>query len=210
MAHQKLLFSSLFVVFLALGSLRSTVEASDPELTSDFFVPEGKVAADLDADFFTNTTLENVQPDLDSAFATVTPVNQNVFPALTGLGISSALIQFPPGTVNAPHTHPRGTELLYVIEGTLNVGLVDTTQKLFTQTLLPGDLFVFPKGLVHFQINWDQWTTVKAVVGFSSSNPGLISLPSTLFGKSMISTEVLKKSFNVSADVINKLKAAQV
>ncbi|BBN12853.1 protein MpCupin87 [Marchantia polymorpha subsp. ruderalis] len=210
MALHKMLLCALFAVFLAFGSLSSTVQASDPELTSDFFVPEGKVAADLDGAFFTNTTLENVQPNLNSAFATVTPVNQNAFPALTGLGISSALIQFPPGTVNPPHTHPRGTELLYVIEGTLSVGLVDTTQKLFTQTLLPGDLFVFPKGLVHFQINLDQWTSVKAVVGFSSSNPGLISLPSTLFGKSMISSEVLQKSFSVTADVINKLKAAQV
>ena len=37
-----------------------------------------------------------------------------------------------------------------MVGGTLQVGFVDTTNKLFTQTLPTGDIFVFPKGLVHF------------------------------------------------------------
>ncbi|KAJ6927664.1 germin-like protein 9-3 [Populus alba x Populus x berolinensis] len=37
----------------------------------------------------------------------------------------------------------------------LQVGFVDTTNKLFTQTLQAGDMFIVPKGLVHFQYNAD-------------------------------------------------------
>ncbi|KAG6539982.1 hypothetical protein Mapa_018683 [Marchantia paleacea] len=115
------------------------------------------------------------------------------------------MLQYPPQTLNALHIHPRGSELLYIVQGVLDVGLVDSTNKLFTQTLHEGDLFAFPKGLVHFQINWDRNQTVKAVAGFSSSNPGLIRLPTNLF-KSGISDAVLQKSFGVSADAIKSLK----
>ena len=44
---------------------------------------------------------------------------------------------------------------LFLLDGALEVGFVDTTNKLFTQTLQAGDMFVFPKGLVHYQINCD-------------------------------------------------------
>jgi len=202
--------AALLVICCAFGSWQ--VHASDPELTTDFAVPKGKKLSDIDGYFFTSTALRNVSTNSED-FATVTGVNlasNPPFPALEGLGVSAALLQYPPGAVNPPHTHPRGTELLYIIEGTLDVGLVDTTPKLFTQTLCAGDLFVFPKGLVHFQINNDKRQTVRAFAGFSSSNPGLVRLPNTLFTESNISDDVLAKSFGVSTSVIDKLQAATV
>ncbi|KAL3680119.1 hypothetical protein R1sor_023075 [Riccia sorocarpa] len=113
-------------------------------------------------------------------------------------------------SVNVPHTHPRGTETLFIIEGTLEVGLIDTTQPvpvLFTQTLKKDDIFVFPRGLVHFQINKSK-RTVRAYASFSSTNPGLVSLPRTLFGVN-IDIEVLTKSFEVSPYIIKTLSAQQ-
>ncbi|CAM6081589.1 unnamed protein product [Calypogeia fissa] len=185
----------------------ATAQASDPELTTDFAVPVGINATTLDGSFFTNMGLRNVSAKVGN-FATVTPINQGNFPALVGLGTSSALLQFPMGATNPPHTHPRGTELLYVIDGALLVGLVDTTDKLFTQTLLAGDLFVFPKGLVHFQINYGS-VPVTAYAGFSSSNPGLVRLPNALF-KSGIPDTVLATGFGVSTMVIDDLINATV
>ncbi|CAM6128050.1 unnamed protein product [Calypogeia fissa] len=190
----------LFVCFV-------TVQASDPELTTDFAVPDGLTASTLDGNFFTSMGLRNVSTKPGN-FATVTPINQGNFPALVGLGTSSALLLFPMGTTNPPHTHPRGTELLYVIEGSLFVGVVDTTNKLFSQTLYAGDLFVFPKGLVHFQINYGG-ATVKAIASFSSSNPGLVRLPNALF-KSGIPDNVLATGFGVSTMAIMDLKNATV
>jgi quercetin dioxygenase-like cupin family protein len=197
---------AVLLACVALGSWQ--VRASDPELTSDFKVPDGVNATTLDGSFFTSTTLRNVQANRNTNFATVLPLNVGKFPALDGLGVSSALILFPAGTINVPHTHPRGTELLLVLSGTLDVGLIDTTNKLFTMTLYAGDSFVFPKGLVHFQINNGK-SDVTAVAAFSSSNPGLVRLPNTLF-KSNIDNNVLAKAFGVSVDVITQLKSATV
>jgi quercetin dioxygenase-like cupin family protein len=190
----------------ALGSWQ--VRASDPELTSDFAVPDGVNASTLDGNFFTNTLFRGLQ-NVSGTFATVTPLNLGKFPALEGLGVSSAVLQFPAGSINVPHTHPRGTELLLVVQGPLDVGLIDTTNKLFTQTLETGDSFVFPKGLVHFQINNGNSELVTAIAAFSSSNPGLVRLPNTLF-KSNIDNNVLAMGFGVSVDVINQLKNATV
>ena len=72
------------------------------------------------------------------------------FPALNGQSVSIAVLQYPAGSVNPPHTHPHSAELLFLLDGALEVGFVDTTNKLFTQTLQAGDMFVFPKGLVHY------------------------------------------------------------
>ncbi|KAG6550221.1 hypothetical protein Mapa_008181 [Marchantia paleacea] len=195
-------YAVLLVIGISLHNAR--VHAADPDIVTDFIVPAGVNASSLDGSFFTSTVLRHV-PLLNGTAATVTPVNSKVFPALDGLGVSFAMLQYPPQTLNALHTHPRGSELLYIVQGVLDVGLIDSTNKLFSQTLHEGDLFVFPKGLVHFQINWDMHRTVKAVAGFSSSNPGLIRLPANLF-QSGISDEVLEKSFGVSADTVKNLK----
>ncbi|KAG6551863.1 hypothetical protein Mapa_006477 [Marchantia paleacea] len=204
--------SLVLLVLIAAFLTFQNVQASDPELTKDFQVPAGMNAADVDGKFFTNTILGNVTPNAASPFATVTTVNavapsQAPFLVVDGLGVSMALLQYPPGTVNPPHTHPRGTELLYIIEGTLEVGLVDSTNKLFTNILYKGDIFAFPKGLVHFQINNDKYKTVRALAAFSSSNAGLVRLPNTLFNTSApISDKVLQISFGVSGDVVKALR----
>ena len=84
----------------------------------------------------------------------VTQVFVMQLPGLNTLGISMARIDFAPnGGLNPPHTHPRATELLVVIEGTLYVGFITTNNTLISTTLEKGDVFVFPKGLVHFQKN---------------------------------------------------------
>ncbi|KAG5087991.1 Germin-like protein subfamily 1 member 17 [Glycine soja] len=72
--------------------------------------------------------------------------------------------------LNAPHTHPRGTEILIVLEGTLYVGFVTSNQDgnhLFNKVLNKGDVFVFPIGLIDFCINVG-YGNVAAIVGLSS------------------------------------------
>ncbi|XP_059068405.1 germin-like protein 9-3 [Cryptomeria japonica] len=108
-----------------------------------------------------------------------------VFPALNGLGMSMAVLQFPVGKLNPPHTHPRTSELLFLVDGALLVGVMDTTGKLFTQTLISRDLFVFPKGLLHYQLNTDAAFEALAVSTFGRANAGTVSVPSTLFTTGM-------------------------
>jgi len=102
--------------------------------------------------------------------------------------------------------HPRGTEVLTVVQGELHVGLVDSGNKLYTKVLRQADVFVFPKGLVHYQINLGN-ETVIAYAAFSSSNPGTIALPGNIFA-SGIEDVVLQAAFKVDEPVIDQLQAA--
>ncbi|KAJ6739424.1 GERMIN-LIKE PROTEIN [Salix koriyanagi] len=116
------------------------------------------------------------------------------------------VLQFPAGTTNPPHTHPRSAELLFLVDGSLRVGFVDTTNKLFTQTLQAGDMFVFPKGLVHFQYNADARNQALAISAFESAGAGTVSLPTTLFTTS-IDDYILAKPFKIDVATIQALKA---
>eukprot|EP00249_Psilotum_nudum_P015280 c25241_g1_i1 orf=458-1081(+) len=179
--------------------------ASDPELLSDFAVPAGMNASLINGDFFTFTGFRGgVNPPAGKFKPILAFVN--AFPALQGLGVSMALLEFQPNSINPPHTHPRGTELLYVIDGALNVGFVDTTNKLYTQKLQKGDVFVFPEGLIHFQQNYNSYEKAQALAAFSSASPGLVSTPVTLFG-SGISSDVLEKAFQLDSSTLENLES---
>ncbi|XP_048140646.1 germin-like protein subfamily 1 member 7 [Rhodamnia argentea] len=140
----------------------------------------------------------------------VTPATVMEFPGLNTLGISMARLDFAPGGLNPPHTHPRGTEVLVVIEGTLLVGFVTSNQlnnTFFSKVLYPGDVFVFPIGLIHFQLNTGK-TPALAFSGLSSQNPGVITIANSIFGaKPPISADVLTKAFQVDKKVVDYLQA---
>ncbi|KAF5931147.1 hypothetical protein HYC85_032020 [Camellia sinensis] len=106
------------------------------------------------------------------------------------------------------HSTPtlRSAELLFVMEGSVEVGFVDIANKLYTQTLQLGDMFVFPKGLVHYQYNADSSKQATAISAFGSANAGTVSAPVTLFATG-IDDVVLAKSFKTDVGTIQKIKA---
>jgi quercetin dioxygenase-like cupin family protein len=116
--------------------------------------------------------------------ATVNLASVDTFPGLNTLGLSIARIDFPAnGGLNPPHVHPRATEVLFLVQGTLTVGFVSTTNNtLFQSTLSAGDLFVFPRGLPHFQINLDKHKPALAIGALNSQNAGTSQLALALFG----------------------------
>lgn len=136
----------------------------------------------------------------------VTPVAVSRIPGLNTLGISMVRLDFAPGGVNPPHTHPRATEILTVLNGTLEVGFVTSNPGniLFTKTLNEGDVFVFPEGLVHFQRNIDGKANAVAIAGLSSQSPGVITMANAVFGSNpMIPDDLLAKSFQVDTKTID-------
>ncbi|XP_042515522.1 putative germin-like protein 2-1 [Macadamia integrifolia] len=139
----------------------------------------------------------------------VTPVTVNELPGLNTLGISMARIDFAPYGLNPPHTHPRGTEILVVLEGTLSVGFVTSNpdNRLITKVLNKGDVFVFPIGLIHFQYNTGK-TNAVAIGALSSQNPGVITIANAVFGSNpSISDYVLAKAFQLDKKVVDDLQA---
>ncbi|MBA0699714.1 hypothetical protein Goari_001323 [Gossypium aridum] len=138
----------------------------------------------------------------------VTTVNVDQIPGLNTLGISLARVDYAPYGLNPPHTHPRGTEILVVIKGTLYVGFVTSNpdNRLFTKILNPGDVFVFPIGLIHFQFNIGK-TEAVAFAGLSSQNAGVITIANAVFGSNPpINPDVLTKAFQLDKNVVQYLQ----
>eukprot|EP00262_Sarcandra_glabra_P001915 TRINITY_DN12094_c0_g1_i2.p1 TRINITY_DN12094_c0_g1~~TRINITY_DN12094_c0_g1_i2.p1 ORF type:complete len:236 (-),score=37.86 TRINITY_DN12094_c0_g1_i2:155-820(-) len=208
------------LVLLVLASSSSLSYGSDPSPLQDFCV------AVKDPDVFVNGFIckdpKDVKADdfflwgLDIPGDTSNRVGSNVTQAnvvqiagLNTLGVSMARIDFAPYGLNPPHTHPRATEMLLVLEGTLYVGFVtsNTDNKLFTKTLQKGDVFVFPEGLIHFQLNAGQDNAI-AITAFGSQFPGVITIANAVFGSDPpISADVLAKAFQLDKKVVDDLQA---
>ncbi|KAK1386156.1 hypothetical protein POM88_023891 [Heracleum sosnowskyi] len=196
-------FKGFFLLVASFSIIKMTM-AGDPDILSDFVVPSNLTS--VDGNFFTFTGMRVlVGGETPPAFK-VLKASLAEFPALNGQSVSYAALQFPAGSTNPPHTHPRASELLFVLDGTLEVGLIDTTNKLYNQTLQTGDLFVFPKGLVHFQFNADAQKPVLAISAFGSSSAGTVSIPSTVFATG-IDDNILAISFKTDVATIQKIKA---
>ncbi|PIA30205.1 hypothetical protein AQUCO_05700130v1 [Aquilegia coerulea] len=205
--------------FLALASF---VLASDPSPLQDFCVAidepkdavfvNGKFCKDpmlAKADDFFLKGLNKPGNTSNQLGSMVTPANVVQIPGLNTLGISLVRIDYAPYGLNPPHTHPRATEALIVLEGSLYVGFVTSNpeNRLFTKVLYEGDAFVFPEGLVHFQFNVGK-TPAVAFAGLSSQNPGVITIAKAVFGSNPpISDDVLAKAFQVDKKVVDRLQA---
>ncbi|XP_026442811.1 putative germin-like protein 2-1 [Papaver somniferum] len=134
----------------------------------------------------------------------VTPVNVAQIPGLNTLGISLVRIDYAPWGMNPPHTHPRATEILTVLEGTLEVGFVTSNPDniLIKKVLQKGDVFVFPIGLIHYQRNIG-YVNAVAIAALSSQNPGAITIANAVFGSNpAISSEVLTKAFQLDKSTV--------
>ncbi|KAK3437591.1 hypothetical protein EUGRSUZ_C02258 [Eucalyptus grandis] len=162
------------------------------------------------ADDFLFMGLRNPGNTANPLGSKVTPAFVNQFPGVNTLGVSMARIDFAPGGLNPPHLHPRGSEVQFVAEGMLLAGFVTSNQlnnTFFTKVLYKGDVFAFPIGLIHFQLNIGN-TYALAFSSFSSQNPGIITVANAVFGaKPPISVDVLTKAFQLDKKVVDYLQA---
>ncbi|GLT88579.1 hypothetical protein SLE2022_065980 [Rubroshorea leprosula] len=214
----------VLVAFALLAFASPSVSAYDPSPLQDFCVAindtkngvfvNGKFCKDREVvvanDFFFSG-LDEPGNTSNAVGSVVTPVSVEQLLGLNTLGVSLARIDFAPyGGLNPPHTHPRGTEILVVQEGTLYVGFVSSNQdgnRLFTKVLNKGDVFVFPIGMIHFQLNIGK-TPAVALSGFSTQNPGTITIANALFGSNpAINPDVLTKAFMLEPNVVKYLQS---
>ncbi|KAL9375245.1 hypothetical protein Peur_032124 [Populus x canadensis] len=165
--------------------------------------PEAKVTSD---DFFFDGLSK--EGNTTNIFGwSVTAANVLAFPGLNSLGISMNRVDFAPGGLNPPHSHPRATETGVVIEGKLLVGFVTTSNVFHSKVLTVGQMFVVPRGLVHFQLNVGEGKALL-FTAFNSHLPGSAVVPTTLFAsRPSIPDDVLTKAFQVGNDVIDNIKS---
>ena len=140
----------------------------------------------------------------------VTTAFVDTLPGLNTLGLSMVRIDFGVGGINPPHFHPRASEILLVLKGTLYAGFVTSNQlnsTYYTKVLRPGDAFVFPLGQIHFQLNIGK-TEAVAIAALSSQYPGVTTIGDALFyAKPPILPEVLAKGFQVDEKLIENLQS---
>ncbi|KAF5808151.1 hypothetical protein HanRHA438_Chr04g0153711 [Helianthus annuus] len=211
---------SRFLIFGLLLTTCSIAFASDPSPLQDFCVADpnspvfvnGVVCKDaklVKADDFLFRGLHLMGNTHNDVGSNVTSVTVAQLPGLNTLGISMVRIDFAPWGINPPHTHPRATEVLTVIEGRLLVGFVTSNpeNRLITQVLEKGDVFVFPQGLIHFQKNIGNGYAL-AIAGLSSQNPGVITIANAVFGSNPdIDVDVLAKAFQVDIKVVQQIQS---
>ncbi|KAL1214711.1 Germin-like protein subfamily 1 member 11 [Cardamine amara subsp. amara] len=132
----------------------------------------------------------------------VTAVNVNNLLGFNTLGISFVCIDYMHLT---DRTHLTLIHLplrfLVVAEGTLLVGFVTSNpeNRLFTNTLNEGDVFVFPEGLIHFQVNIGHSHAV-AFAGLNSPNPSVITIANTVFGSTPAKdASILARAFQLDS-----------
>ncbi|KAH6837421.1 RmlC-like cupins superfamily protein [Perilla frutescens var. hirtella] len=209
-------FSILILTLVLL--LPSPSLSSDPDPLQDFCIADlqgsfsvngfpCKLASNVTSDDFFFDGLAREGNTNNSFGSNVMQGNVRAFPGLNTLGISMNRVDIAPGGITHPHTHPRSTESGIVIQGQLLVGMITTSGVFYTKNLTAGQMFVIPRGLVHFQMNIGN---EKALVysAFNSHMPGSVIVSLNLFGsRPSLPNDVLTKAFLVNDSIIDQIKS---
>ncbi|XP_077221711.1 germin-like protein 5-1 [Tasmannia lanceolata] len=196
----------------------SVTNAGDPDMLQDLCVADPFAGVKMngfackdstkvdETDFFfsglakpgaTNTTFGSI----------VTTGNVEKIPGLNTLGVSMSRVDYAPGGLNPPHTHPRATEIAFVLEGQLDVGFITTGNVLISKTVSKGEIFVFPRGLVHFQKNNGD-VPAAVIAAFNSQLPGTQSIGAALFAATPpVPDNVLSMAFQVGTKEVEEIKS---
>ncbi|KAI5060046.1 hypothetical protein GOP47_0024466, partial [Adiantum capillus-veneris] len=126
------------------------------------------------------------------------------FPALAGQGMTVVRFRLVPCGCQLAHYHPRATEILSLISGgPLQVGFVDTKGNAHVSILYPGDVTLFPRGLLHFELNVGS-EEADYVSALNSQNPGTLTAAAALF---KIPTRALASSLNLPATLLQRINS---
>ncbi|XP_077225245.1 germin-like protein subfamily 2 member 2 [Tasmannia lanceolata] len=218
MASLSLASSPLFLILSLSVLLLHSCHAADPDPLQDFCVglpnatnvylngfPCKKSSGVISNDFYYSGLQQAGTPNIFGVSFSIGVAQ--TFPGLNTLGVSINRITYLRGGTNTPHVHPRATELLYVVRGRVNAAFVTTNNVLYSKDLKAGDLFVFPRGLVHYNYNIGK-AGAETLAFFNSQFAGTSVISLNLFASMpSIPDEVLEKSFLVNEQTVEAIKA---
>ncbi|KAI9101431.1 hypothetical protein K1719_023913 [Acacia pycnantha] len=126
-------------------------------------------------------------------------------PGLNGLGFSLGRADFEKGAVVPIHAHPDASEISLVLDGKVTFGFIASDNTVYQKSLVKGDVFVVPQGLMHYAFNEGD-TPAPVIVGFSSSKPSVQLMDLALF-RSNLASQVITSSTLIGAEEVKRLKA---
>ncbi|TYI94354.1 hypothetical protein E1A91_D02G197500v1 [Gossypium mustelinum] len=209
------LFLQLFLGLILLPGLAKP----DPDPLQDYCIADTKSPLYLNGAPCLNPTLALSSHFTTSALAKPGDTKANQFgfsvtlttlanlPGINTMGLTMARVDIAANGLVPPHSHPRASEVTICLQGVILVGFVDTSNRLFTQKLEPGDSFVFPRGLIHFLYNMEPKKPALAISGLSSQNPGAqIASRAAFVSNPPIPEVVLEKAFQISPQDVAKIR----
>lgn len=211
-------FHYLPLLFLFTLSLLLGHSSPDPDPLQDYCVADNKNSffingvpcinpKEVSPSHFVTSALSKPGNSSNKFGFAVTPTNTNNLPGLNTLGLILVRVDIEGNGLVPPHSHPRASEVTTCLKGQLLVGFVDTTNRVFTQNLKPGESFVFPKGLIHFLYNRDSREPVLALSGLNSQNPGAqLASVATFASKPPILDVILAKAFQISPQEVEIIR----
>ncbi|KAG6555259.1 hypothetical protein Mapa_003301 [Marchantia paleacea] len=216
----------LAAMILTAGMLSAVhvVFAADPDPLQDFCIADiaaGPVSNGFPCklpalasteDFAFSGLAEAADPSRVATNGTATLAFVREWPALNTQGLSLIRLDINPGGIISPHTHNLATEILFVLEGEMYTGFVTNnfgndptiSNKVYAKIVKKGEAFIFPRGLLHFQLNKGK-VLASSLNVLNSQNPGIQLMPSALFG-SGIDREMLETSFFMNATQVAALE----
>ncbi|KAL7124944.1 hypothetical protein ABFS83_14G082700 [Erythranthe nasuta] len=207
---------SVVICMVAVILATFSIVSADPDslqdicvadLTSPVKVNGFACKTNVTADDFFFAGLANPGATNNTVGSLVAGANVLRIPGLNTLGISLGRIDYAPYGLNPPHVHPRATEVVFVLEGELDVGFITTANVLYSKTIKKGEVFVFPKGLVHFQKNNGK-STAAVVAAFNSQLAGTQSIAAALFAAvPPVPDNVLSEAFRLKVKDVVKIKS---
>uniref|UniRef100_A0A803MKR9 Germin-like protein n=1 Tax=Chenopodium quinoa TaxID=63459 RepID=A0A803MKR9_CHEQI len=97
--------------------------------------------------------------------------------------------------------------MIYILQGELYVGFITTNNKLVSKIVKAGEVFVFPRGLAHFQKNTSKYPTA-VLAAFNSQLPGTQQFAAALFAsKDPVPKDVLAQAFNIDEHEVEMIRA---
>ncbi|KAK4793147.1 hypothetical protein SAY86_023582 [Trapa natans] len=114
------------------------------------------------------------------------------FAGLNTLGLSVGRMDLDFDGIVMPHSHPRATEMMFVTMGSVIAGFIDTRNRPFQKVLKEGDIFVVPRGLLHycFNVGYSEATVLSV---FNGQNPGSVSISDAMFELATPAPRILNK-----------------
>ena len=95
-----------------------------------------------------------VQPYYTFSPGGVINANAATFPAMTGTGMTMAILNLGPCSMLPPHYHPRATNVVVAINGTTRTYMLqENGAKVIQETLTAGKMTIFPQASMHMMYN---------------------------------------------------------
>jgi hypothetical protein len=150
------MFWNLLLLF-AVCYLFTSVLAVDRTINPDLDAKLNLAATNLDRYAILSNPSDWVfdfKPKTTFHPGSVVNANAATFPALTGLGMTLAMLNLGPCAMLPPHSHPRATNVVVAVQGNTTTWMVNENGVDVVQAVLtPGLMTIFPQGSLHSMQN---------------------------------------------------------